>query len=746
MEPPHTDLIRIALSRTSGADFEKFALQFLATRLGPRFVPLGGQRDGGADGLINDTLYKHPNQPRTFMQASIEQNYRSKVRRTIERLNDFGRNPNRLLYITNQFIPIIDKAAEELITELDVVIDIQDGNYIMNHISADSGSIAAYYEHLHHCTLFLEGVGRSSVLVPSQHVSEPHVYTYLVGELDRRSSGGSFTDGVVDALIIFALEGTDPAQDIMMSEDEIRSTIIKKLPAAESILAKRLRKRLEAISTKSIRRIKWHKKEDRWVLPYEQRKELNQASVEDEALRLRVYQELSEQFNTMNQVCDLDPNRLSELTLKTVQLAFEEDGLSFSRFLEDQSPEDSTPFISDALKSVIDDAQLTGDERSQTVEAISKALRSLFYSSTPSQRTLLQRISRAYAIAFALNGEPRVLKYFDESISNTWLYVGADILILALSERYIQPEDQHTRNLLKSASTAGATLILTAPVLEEILGHLRGSDSEYQNYIEPIGGIDSYEIARQVPKILVRAFLYTQIIGDSPGPKSWGEFVNQFCNYPDLHNQSAEIQLKRYLTTQFGLRFEDWEQIRSICTDERHELLTDSIKDLKSSGFLAGNDAYMYQLVTHRRSNRSEERKMSEYGFQTWWLSSGEGAAVRAMARADRATHNILMRPGFLAKFIQLAPSASVARQSLSEFLPSLLGIKLARRVAEEDFHKLIDTVKEAESLEEGSRSSKIADFNDQLKAVQYREFDERFKPDEAGEFLSINGSTISKS
>lgn len=740
MESPHTDLIRIALSRTSGADFEKFALQFLAARLGPRFVPLGGQRDGGADGLIDDTLYKHPDQSRTFMQASIEQNYKSKIRRTIKRLNDFGRNPNRLLYITNQFIPIIDKVAEELITELDVVIEIQDGNFIMNHISADSGSIAAYYTHLHHSTSFLEGVGRSSVLTPSQHVSEPHVYTYLVGELDRRASGNSFTDGVVDALIIFALEGTDPAKDIMMSEDEIRSTIIEKLPAAESILASRLRKRLEAISTKGTRRIKWHKKEDRWVLPYEQRKELNQASVEDEALRLRVHQELSEQFNTMNQLCDLDPNKLSELTLKTIQLAFQEDGLSFSRFLEDQSPEDSTPLISDALRSVLDDAQITGNERSQIGEAISKVLRSLFYASTPSQRTLLQRISRAYAIAFALNGEPRTLKYFDESISNTWLYIGADILILALSELYVQPEDQHTRNLLKSASTAGATLILTAPVLEEILGHLKGSDLEYKTYVEPMGEIDSYEIAYQVPKILVRAFLYSQIFDGGPTPRSWEQFINQFCNYPDLHSRSAEIQLKRYLVNQFKLRFEEWEQIKSVCTDERNELLTGSIKSIKKySGFLARNDAYMYQLVTYRRSTRGEENKMSEFGYQTWWLSTGEGAAVREMAKIDRATHRILMRPGFLAKFIQLAPSASAARQSLSEFLPSLLGIKLARRVEEEDFHKLIDTVKEAESLEEGSRASKIADLNDKLKTVQYSEFDERFKPDEAGEFLSLD-------
>ena len=740
MQIPQNELIRIALDRTSGKDFEDFAKRFLTIILGAQFIPLGGQHDGGADGFIEENLFAYPSQTSKFIQISVQQDYRQKIRRTVKRLQEFGREPSQLIYVTNQIITAIDRVEEDLETELGVVIRIRDGQYIMTNLPTDRNLIAAYNDHLHHYTEFLRGVGRGTILTRSTHVTDPHVYTYLVSVLERETSGSSFIDGVVDAMILFALEGTDPDKGIMMSENEIRSTIVAKLPASEAILTGRLRLRLEAISAKGNRRIRWHQREDKWVLPYEERKDLVQASLEDATLYLRVRQELSEQFCSIDPTSDLSPTKLAELTLQTIQLAFEEDGLRFSRFLNDQDPEYSAPFVSDALRSVLDDHNLKGDLRSQTADIMNRALHSLFYASTHLQRTLLKRISHAYSIIFSLKGEPRVLKYFEESLSQTWLYVGADVLITALSERYLQPEDQHTRNLLKSASVTGATLILTEPVLEEILNHIKNIDLEYRDFVESAGIIDSHEIASQASKILIQAFLYAQGLDNHQKPGSWEGFVNQFCNYNDLHNsqrtQAALTQLKRYLISEFGLRFESWDQIQKICDEGRHRLLYNSIESLKHNEFLAINDAYMYQLVTHRRSTRPVEHEMSEYGYQTWWLSSGEGAAVRAMSKIDQSTNRILMRPSFLKKYIQLAPNTSSARHHLGEFLPSVLGIRLARQIEEGDFKKLIATMKEAEALEEGRRASKMADCMDRLRGAMRSEFDEHFIPE--NEYLSI--------
>ena len=523
----------------------------------------------------------------------------------------------------------------------------------------------------------------------------------------------------------------------MMSEEQIRDKIVETLPAARSLLADRLRPRLMAISTKPHRRINWHRTEDRWVLPYDERYKLQRASIEDEALRLTARDELAEHFEEAVSL-ELDSRALAELALETIQLAFEEDGLRFSQFLEGARLADSTPFVSDAVRSVIDRQNLTGETRLLVADAIADALRKVFYSSTVSQRNLLQRMSRAYSIVFALNGEPRVLRYFDDAFSHTTLYVGADILIKTLSERYVQREDQHTRNLIKSAQSAGARLVLAAPVLEEVVGHLRGSDNWFHEYLDPVQAIHDYGVARYVPKILIRAFLYSQVLPSERRPASWQEFVNQFCNYADLHRREAEVQLQRYLQSEFGLQFEDWSMVKSVCNEEEHDLLRDALKEVKESEFLARNDAYVFQLVLHCRSTHKEVTRSSEYGYQTWWLSEGEGAAVRTMARVTQSTNRILMRPGFLAKFIQLAPTAAAARSALADFLPSLLGIKLARRIAESDFRKLIETVKEAESLEPGRRASKIADIMDELKGVRHSEFIEDFEHRGLGEVLPM--------
>ena len=673
------------------------------------------------------------------MQTSTEADPRSKIRKTIRRLRAFGRTPHLLYYVTNQVVPTIDTVEDSLGLDLAVAIRIRDRNYITSHIADTTATIAAYYNHIAHRTDFLHHVAQDAVIRKSIHVSDPHVYTYLAGVLDHQSPSSSFADSVVDAMILYALEGTDPDRNVRMSESDIRARILAILPAAESLLGERLRRRLVAISQKDNRRISWYKQDDLWVLRYQDRRVLEETSIQDAALRLDARRELATQVSRATLPVGQHPVDISDLALKVVQLAFEQDGLQFSYSLSDTDPEAPTPFVSDAVRSALDTEGLTGQAREDTAEALGKALRIVFYQSTAKVRTLLRRMSRAYGIAFVLKGEPRVVRYFDNVLTNTWLYVGSDVIISALSERYLQPEDQHTRNLLKASFLAGAELRLTAPVLDEILGHLRKADREYTHYVEPLGPIDSYEAVRQIPGILIRAFLYTQIFVGEHKPYSWETFIEQFCDYAVLHRPDAVDQLRVYLTEQFNLHFETWTEVNNVCRKRRHDYLTASLLSIKSDPRIARTDAYVYQLVTTRRQTRREETIFPEYGHKTWWLSFGEDTAVKAMASLDGSTPRILMRPGFLAKFIQLAPSASLARDSLSDFIPSILGIKLARRMTEGDFHKLFVALEETESLEESRRAAKIGSFVDQLKSTGRNEYKEQFELDTTREFIPVD-------
>ena len=232
LEPPHPDLVKVALDKTTGQEFEQFALSFLAARLGACFVPMGGLYDGGADGLLEEPIYENANRSTAFMQASIEKGPASKIRKTVKRLREFGRSPKQLLYITDHLIPTLDIVEEELSEDLGIAIRIRDAQYVATHIPSNKGTVAAYYHHLHHRTDFLPRRGQGVPLAKSLHVSEPYVYTYLAGEIDRHPSGSSFSDGIVDAMIVFALEGTDPDSDKRMSESQIKSKILDHLPTA----------------------------------------------------------------------------------------------------------------------------------------------------------------------------------------------------------------------------------------------------------------------------------------------------------------------------------------------------------------------------------------------------------------------------------------------------------------------------------------------------------------------------------
>ena len=134
---PPSELVRIALDKTTGAEFESFAVQFLSAKFGANFIPMGGIHDGGADGLIDSGLYDVSSQVQHFMQATIEKDYRSKIRRTIRRLREVERAPSQLLYFTNQVISSVDVVEYDLGTELETAIRILDGRYIAAQVTTD---------------------------------------------------------------------------------------------------------------------------------------------------------------------------------------------------------------------------------------------------------------------------------------------------------------------------------------------------------------------------------------------------------------------------------------------------------------------------------------------------------------------------------------------------------------------------------------------------------------------------------
>jgi hypothetical protein len=122
----HPALVEAALNRVAGSSFEEFVNSFYPAVAGTDYVPLGGTRDGGADGLFGLNLSEAPQRPNHFLQASVQREFKAKIRETVRRLREFGRTPLSVTYVTSQVIPQLDAHESELSDELGVALRIRD--------------------------------------------------------------------------------------------------------------------------------------------------------------------------------------------------------------------------------------------------------------------------------------------------------------------------------------------------------------------------------------------------------------------------------------------------------------------------------------------------------------------------------------------------------------------------------------------------------------------------------------------
>lgn len=717
----HAEVVEIALEHVKGATFEQFCNEFFPSILGISFQPLGGIHDGGADAFSGEPVHERAGRADYFYQASVQVDARAKIRHTVKRLREFGREVKWLTYFTSRRVTHLDVVEDELSEELAVTIRIRDGAWITAHVNDSSATELAFKRHLEPLTAYLNNIGSSTIVAPSRHVTSPAVFVFLRQEVDKLDGDVSLVNSVTDSLALWALEGTDPDAGKFMTRVEVVDKIGHQIPAARSVIGTRVPKRLEALSKKDCpaggRQINWHRKDDLFCLPLDTRTRLAAENANDEALRMHVLEGMRDRARGLTELVksEEEAEAVAAASIRAVQLAFEHEGLEFAHFLQN-SGQLNYPPIGDLVREALEFAGISGEGAQRIAEACLMVTRATMYHGSDEERDYMGRLARTYALLFTLSSEPRLVDYFQRMASDFYLYVGSDMLVRALSERYLETPNQLCRNTLLISARAGAELILTQPVLDEVLGNLRASDFEFQHQIEFIEHRVTKEMAREVPKILVRAYLYNKT--EARGPKSWQAFVSQFVSHDSLHKPEAEQQLRNYLTSTFSMRYRSNEDLAALTKPEDVETLTKRLMAVKKTEQLARNDALMCCAVYGHRRRKSESSALTEFGYRTWWLTN-ESAILKYTRELQAANLNAryMMRPDFLLNFLAFAPQAAEVRKMFASVFPSSLGIQLSKRMDEQTFHKIMAEVKEAEDYEEGRRLAIMAQCADKLKA-----------------------------
>lgn len=408
-----------------------------------------------------------------------------------------------------------------------------------------------------------------------------------------------------------------------------------------------------------------------------------------------------------------------ELALHALQLLFEHEGLELAAYIVGNDAPAQLDTVQDAVREALTAAQVRPKLTYVIGDVVLGVLKGVFYSSREEERLYLGKLSRTYSLLFTLNTEPRLVAYFQEMAADFNLYVGSDILVRALSERYLDEKDQMTRNALRFAAEAGARLILAQPVLEEVLGNLRASNTEYEVNFGSLGDLRFREAELQTPRILVRAFFHARdndALGDQR-PQNWVTYVNQFVTHATLQQPGAAAEVRGYLVNEFSMTYETREELEALVDQEELHELTEALAALKKDHQLARNDALMTLAVYGRRAADGEYKTFSEFGHKTWWLTHESkilNETRHVVAKHEGARY--MMRPEFLLNFLALAPSAAEVRRTYKNIFPTLLGVRLSKRMAPEVFRSLMKKVRESDEVEPARRQARIAQMADELK------------------------------
>lgn len=287
MQSVNHQLVSLALERVDGTTFENFFHAFYSSLTGIQFIPLGGTHDGGADAFHGDRIFE--GRAGVFYQATTEEGHASKIRRTVDRLREYGRDPSTLHFVISRVVTSIDKEEEALSEEFDLNVKIRDRKWITSNINDSPKTIAAFHSFLEPTLSFLRELGGATTI--QQNVPARTLCVFLGQEIDRRRGDTELLEAVTDSLILWSLEGTDPDCDIFMTRPEILDKIESALPSAKHFVRNAFDDRIATMASKGNptgREIRWYRHEDKFCLPFDTRTTVTQENTNDGALRLTV--------------------------------------------------------------------------------------------------------------------------------------------------------------------------------------------------------------------------------------------------------------------------------------------------------------------------------------------------------------------------------------------------------------------------------------------------------------------------
>jgi hypothetical protein len=700
------NLFRLALERLQPSDwehFERLSSAFLISEFGNLRTMASPSGDGGRD----SELFSSEGSPFIAAQYSIAADWKAKILRTVNRLEESRPKVRILLYLSNRQI---GGQADDLRGELlrrGVALDARDRNWFIERATSNEVRENAAQELIDRIARpYLEGeqiIDRPSSPLSSGEARAALLYLGLQWQDDISDKG--LTKLSFDALVRAALRHTHSERR------HSRSNIHEKICTAVSstdrdLLLRQVDSALKRLTKRYIRH--W-RKEDEFCLTHEehQRITLRLAELENEGSdfqsevayhidRCVDYREQPDRADLQRRI----PRILEKLLLKrgeffvSAVLAGDLRRIGFED-LDDIILND----LSQYGKPSTDVQHLPG--------ITATIIRALLVEATPSTQRYLRRLANSYTLLSFLKQTPDVKSATRKLFSHGTIWLDTTVLLPLFAEQLEDnPSLRKFTRILKSCRDAGNELRVTSGVISEISYHMNKSLACSQHASSTWRG--------RVP------YLYYQYLHT-------GQPVGGFRTWLSLFrgDERPEDDLAQVLTELFEIKRKDLGDVFDNVDDELRwaaERLWSEAHELRRR-HAEMDEATTRQLILHDLETylgvidlrKSEE--VSELGYKHWLLTF-DRIAWQIRDRLKEEFHastpqSPLLSLSFLTNNLTFGPHRHLGDTAEATSIPLLLDVEMSESMPH-DILKIAEEVRaENEGLPEYVIRRKVRDAID---------------------------------
>lgn len=697
----------------NGWIFEDFSHNFLSARLGYEFIPVGGTGDKGIDGF--EHLFRRKSNEKELFQISTENaDPQKKIENTIDKLITNGKSISRLTYVSNRKINNKDSIQDSVLDRKNINVRIWDSDWFKTNVNYSNATERVYDSFLKSNYQEYSKPGKSYVL--SNLDEDSRLFVFLRQQIEDNNDTKDLNNNLIDSLILYHLEPTNPEKEIVISKKSIIDFVKKFLKKDDASVDESVNERLEIIQKTKGKKIQYHKKLDGYCLPYETRKEITERNLQD----LNLEQEFTEQ--TTKKIKDylkdekIIVHNVSELIKEIVRTIFYEQGLEFSNFLINK---DSNNCIEkqliDVVEKVVNASSIKGENKSKVKECLIYAIREIVYNGTIEQKRYLKSLSNTYMLMFLLQWDPKVAIYFQSLANKLTLFIGNSILIPAFSEYFLEDVNKRHWNLLRGARKAGVNLVVSDPIIDELVSHFEILRNSYYSHIQESEDFyleDEYNLTA-IPHIIIRAYFYAKKRGKI---NSFDKFINHFVT-PDL--KTAKVDFIQLLKEMFGIEYIPEEELDVKIDSEIQEKLTEELTHSKGGmSKKAEVDAKLILSVYALREKNKETKETSIFGYRTWWLSK-DTTTFRIVKKVltQKYHESCYIRPDFLYNYIALAPKEEEVKEVYDDLFPSLLGVNLSYHLPNDVAENVQKSINDHKELPNYRKQATLRRYTEKLKS-----------------------------